>query len=77
MKQGCRLLNLDTRFYLQCLCACGYKRPVTHSSRREPSRLSVLSICHAAVNVTVGLQLHNEWPVARSEGTVQAYNDDL
>jgi len=32
---------------------------VTHPSPRDPSRLSVLSICHAAVNVTVGLQLYN------------------
>jgi hypothetical protein len=69
MKQGCRLLNPDTQFYVQYLCACGYKRPVTHSSLRDPPRLSVLSICHAAVNVTVGLQLYNEWPVTRSEGT--------
>ena len=75
VKQGCRLLNLDTRFYVQHLCACDYTRPVTHSSPRDPSRLSVLSICHAAVNVTVGLQLYDEWPV--HEVKVQAYNVDL
>ena len=71
MKLECRLLILNSWFNVRRLCGCSYKRSVPHSSARDPSRLSVLSICHATANVTVGVQLYNEWPVTRSKGTSQ------